>query len=424
MTEKHYDWKNGPAVIQQHSIAKHRILRSYLADYFKTLASIPGQEILKLTLVDGFSGGGRYIHADSKELINGSPLIFLNAVKEAGFLINQNRRKPVHLDVSYFFIDSNQYANRYLEQVLREEGYEKEIGNTIYLRHAKFQDEINGIIEFIQKKSPRNGRSIFVLDQFGYKDVPTALIQNIFNNLPSAEVILTFGVDSFLNFASNSNLTNALIENIGLPDVLQGKTIDEIKSSERNWRLFIQSSLYHGLVSRCGAKHYTPFFVRNKGGHGDYWLIHLSQHHRARDVMTEVHWRNNNHFIHYGGSGLNMFQVVGYDPEYDSDYLKQSKLGFEFDDSARKASIGSLKEQIPSLIYANSEGSSFESLFATTCNQSPASAEIYREAIGQLMEEKDVEVRSLNGGKRRSSQQIKDSDQIIQPRQRRLFFFF
>jgi three-Cys-motif partner protein len=150
MTEKHYDWRNGPAVIQQHSIAKHRILQSYLADYFQTLASIPGQEILKLTLVDGFSGGGRYIHADSKELINGSPLIFLNAVKEAGFLINQNRRKLIHLDVSYFFIDSNLHANRYLERVLREEGYEKEIGNTIHLRHAKFQDEVNGIIEFIQ----------------------------------------------------------------------------------------------------------------------------------------------------------------------------------------------------------------------------------------------------------------------------------
>jgi hypothetical protein len=251
------------------------------------------------------------------------------------------------------------------------------------------------------------------LDQFGYKDVPTMLIQKIFNNLPSAEIILTFGVDSFINFANDSHLTNALLENIGLPDILQGKTIDEIKSSERNWRLFIQSGLYHGIVSRCGAKHYTPFFVRNKDGHGDYWLIHLSQHHRARDVMTEVHWRNNNHFIHYGGSGLNMFQVVGYDPEYDSDYQKQTKLGFEFDDFARKSSIRSLKEQIPGLIYANSEGSSFESLFASTCNHSPASAEIYREAIGQLMEENDVEVRSLNGGKRRSSQQIKCSSHDI-----------
>jgi hypothetical protein len=40
----------------------------------------------------------------------------------------------------------------------------------------------------------------------------------------------------------------------------------------------------------------------------------MSQHHRARDVMTEVHWANNNYFIHYGGAGLDMFQMVGYDP--------------------------------------------------------------------------------------------------------------
>ena len=137
--------------------------------------------------------------------------------------------------------------------------------------------------------------------------------------------------------------------------------------------------------------------------------------------MTEVHWSNNNYFIHYGGPGLDMFHMVGYDPDYDSARRGQFELGFEFDDVARKASIESLLEQIPRIIYANDEGVSFGVLFATTCNESPASAEIYRCAIEQLIAYKTVEVISQDGTRRRSAQQIQTSDQIVAPEQRRLF---
>jgi len=116
-----------------------------------------------------------------------------------------------------------------------------------------------------------------------------------------------------------------------------------------------------------------------------------------------------------------MFHMVGYDPDHDSARKGQFELGFEFDDVARDASIASLMEQIPRLIYANDEGVSFSVLFATTCNESPASAEIYRTAVERLVEQKVVEVVSPDGTKRRSAQQIQASDQIVQPGQRRLF---
>lgn len=422
MAINHYNWKDGPAPIQQHSVAKHRILQSYLSAYFQTLVSSPSQDVLRLTLVDGFAGGGLYYHTDTNELIKGSPFICLNATREADYLINKGRHKPVQLEVSYFFIEAERDAHLHLDKVLREEGHGSALGNTIHLRHAKFQDEADGVIQFIKKKNPKNGRSIFILDQYGYKDVPTGIIQKIFANLPSAEVILTFGVDSFLNFASDKTLTQELLDEVGIPQLWQGRPLAEIKKSERDWRYFIQSTLYKNLVTRCGAEYFTPFFIRNKKGHGDYWLIHMSQHHRARDVMTEVHWDNHNHFIHYGGAGLNMFQMVGYDPDHDNSFKKQFDFGFEFDNVARDASITTLMEQIPRLIYAHDEGISFGELFAKTCNTSPASAEIYRDAIGKLLEEKIIEAISVDGVQRRSGQQVKATDQILPPRQRGFFF--
>lgn len=423
MSVKHYNWEDGPDLIQQHSVAKHKILQSYLAAYFKTLVSSPNQDELRLTIVDGFAGGGQYYHQDTNEVVMGSPFVCLNATKEADFELNRNRRKPLKLDVNYFFIESNKHAYQHLDKVLRDEGYAACLNQNIHLKHGKFQNHVSDIIDFIKNKSPRNGRSIFILDQYGYKEVPTLLIQNIFAKLPSAEVILTFGIDSFINFASDKNLTKELLDEVGISDILDGKSIEEIKSSERNWRYFLQSTLYRSLVTKCGAEFFTPFFVRNNSGHGDYWLIHMSQHFKARDVMTQVHWDNHNHFIHYGGSGLNMFQMVGYDPDYDADFLNQSKLGFEFDDVAKNLSISALREQIPRLIYANEDGMTFGELFAKTCNGSPASASIYQETIHQILQEKIVEVTGVAGENRRSALQIKNNDQITPSNQRKLFGF-
>jgi len=421
MTLKQYNWKDGPDFSQQHSVAKHRILQAYLAAYFRTLVSSPNQDVLRLTLVDGFAGGGLYVHNDTRETVKGSPFIFLEATREAEFVINKDRRKPVQLQVDYFFTEADHHAHLHLDKVLREAGYSDRIGNGIYLEHARFQDKADAIIAFIKMKSPKNGRSIFALDQYGYKEVPTQLLRKIFDALPSAEVILTFGVDSFMNFASDGEQVKDLLDGLGIPDIFGGRSVEEIKSSDRDWRLFLQSTLYRRLVENCGARHFTPFFIRNRGGHGDYWLIHMSQHHRARDVMTEVHWANNNYFIHYGGAGLDMFQMVGYDPVHDANYLQQSPLGFEFDDVARRASIAALNEHIPRRVYADDTGISFGELFATTCNSSPASAQIYRDSIGQLLAEQIIEVVPADGGRRRSAAQIKATDQIIASNQRTLF---
>lgn len=420
---KPYNWKDGPDVIQEHSIAKHNILRSYLTAYFKTLACSPRQDHLRITLVDGFAGGGLYTHHQTKDIIKGSPFICLDAVKEAEYHLNIDKKKPFKIEANYFFVEKDKYAQQHLEQALKKNGYSNQLGNEIILRHCKFDETATDIIDFIKKKSPRNGRSIFILDQYGYKEVPTSLISKIFQKLPSAEVILTFGIDSFLNYASDSTLSAKLLNDVGIPDILEGRSFEQIKTSERDWRLFIQSALYRELVSKCGAKHFTPFFIRNRKGHGDYWLIHLSQHHRARDVMTQVHWQNHNNFIHYGGAGINMFNILGYDPKYTEMFsnTNQNKLGFEFDEDAKALSVETLMEQIPKVVYAHDTGVSFGELFATTCNHSPASAMIYRQAIENLVKHKEVEVISTDGTYKGTAQQIKDSDQIMPPSQRTLF---
>ena len=421
MTLSHYEWSaDGPLpILENHSRAKHEILRGYLAAYVQTLLSNPNRDQFNLTLVDGFCGGGLYQLAGTGEEKPGSPLIMLNALREAEALVNTGRKKPIRFDVDYFFIDAHPDATALLSKVLKVQGYERRIGKDIHVWNADFNSKADVLIEHVKRRMPRNGRAIFLLDQYGYTEVPTDVIHRIMKQVPSAEVILTFNVASLLTYISDKKgQAEALLARAGTPESLKGRSIADIKLNERDWRLFIQACMYPDLVRNCGAQFYTLFFIRSEEGHGDYWLVHFSQHARARDVMTRIHWEKSNFFIHYGGAGLDMFEGLGYAPSLDGSLSDQARLGFEFGEREREDSIRALMEQIPRLIYsAPGEGLVFEAMFATNCNMSPAHAELHKEAIARLRTEKDLEVVR---GKRITGAKIQDGDLIRRPAQIRI----
>lgn len=418
MPRSPYLWPaNGkPAIIKQHSVAKHDVLRTYLIDYIQTLVVSPQHDELRLTLVDGFAGGGIYVHDTTRQTVYGSPFAFLQSAEAAAEILNRSRQKPLQMNIDYFFVelDGNAYAS--LERTLIDQGYGSRIGKDIHLFKSAFETQVASILQFIAKKSPRRGRSIFLLDQYGYSEVPTAQIRGIFQALPAAEVLLTFNVDSFLTYASDSAATKKTLTDIGIPDVLRGRTLEDIKRNEKDWRLYIQSGLYRDLVEACGASYYTLFFIRTDG-HGDYWLVHLSQHPRARDVMARVHWSKNNNFIHYGGAGIDMFRVLGYSADRDSNFTGQDSLGFCFDDIAGESSVSALMTQLPRLIYAHDDGLSFGELFATTCNLSPADSVRYKEALERLAQHKEIDIIAPDGARRLKASTITDKDQLVRAAQ-------
>lgn len=89
-----WDWQTRTfPIIDPHSKVKHQIISEYLQSYVQVLmrnALIPE---LRLSIVDGFCGGGQYHDLDG-EAHFGSPLIALEAVRAAETLINVNRTQP------------------------------------------------------------------------------------------------------------------------------------------------------------------------------------------------------------------------------------------------------------------------------------------------------------------------------------------
>ena len=413
----HYQWSVGGALpsLLRHSEVKHALLRDYLVDYFLTLFVSPGQDQIRLTIVDGFCGGGRYFN-ESKQIVPGSPLVILQSVKVAQALLNQTHqlRKPFTFDIELICVDDDPSAIDHLRSVLVEEGYEPQLrSGAIKLLTGTFVSHANAILQEVARRSPQAGRAVYVLDQYGYDDVPASALSDIFQTLKHGEVMLTFNVDSLINFLSDKNLRD-FERKTALTGAMSAAQLDKQRRTP-GWRRDVQANLYQRIVQHSKAPFFTPFFIRPERGHGDFWLVHLSRHWKARDVMTSAHWRHHTHFVHYAGAGLNMMST-GYAASADNAGRDQG--GFEFDDIAAKRSESDMLVQIPEVLSESHDGITFADFFQQQINSTPATEAMVESALLHLVRERQIEVVDKDGATRNVRKRLQKDDVLRLPSQR------
>ncbi len=416
MSKENHDWRPGePApFIRAHSQVKHRILDEYLQRYVATLTANPRRPQLRLTVVDGFAGGGCYRDEITHEFRPGSPLITLAAMKSASIAAQNSRTNGFNLDVEYFFVEKKRAAFEYLTSTLRDSEFRDCVGGRVHLLRGKVESSIDRIIARVKQRGGGE-RAIFIFDQFGYVDAPFPMIRKVLTQLSNAEVILTFATDFLIDYLSTRPESQKSLGKTGIE--LSAETIEAHKQ-QSHWRWLIQRDLHHEIQRNSGAEHYTPFFIRSKDAHRDFWLIHLSGHARARDVMVGLHWKENNSFAHYGRPGLNM---LGYDQDRDSKLTGISQLPiFRFDGGAREECKSALVDELPKRIADNYQGGLlFNDFFAAITNETPATSEIMKDALRQLAKEGIVEILDKGGKKKRRI--TSGSDTLRYSRQKRLF---
>lgn len=412
-TEEKYEWRINclPPELQQHSAVKHKILEAYVRDYILTLMAPAHIPRLKLTLVDGFSGGGNYV-SESGDLVDGSPLLMLNAVQNARVALNLGRKKPRDIDVSYEFIDIRQETIDHLDFLLDCRSQQKLIDPIdkarIRTTRGAFLDELPRLIQTIQN-AKGGERAIFVLDQYNYDEVPLPAIKRILSTLGAAEVIFTFNVGSLITYLSDHAASLRPMEKIGLDGHIPWSRIRQIKAEEKQrWRVILQQHLADGIKKESGARFMTPFFVRPHGANTwDYWLIHLSNHYRAHDVMKDLHWQYGNMFGHELEHG--MF-LQGYNANADQLYTGQSAL---FDEIASGSCVDNMREHFGQLIYQGSDGVKAGALFESCASNSTGAEQHFQMATRQLHQQKDIVIIGADGRVRRPSQYYGKDDVIL-----------
>ncbi len=404
----HYDWILNGALpeLGLHSYAKHQIFDAYIAAYIRTLTKSHLTRKLKLTLVDGFCGGGRY--AMGGQEVDGSPLRMLASVERAQVELDAARTRGLEIDAEFVFVDANPDHVDFLREVLRQRGYGSRIGRDIHIHPARFEDVSDDIIRRIQAKG-RAHRSLFFLDQYGWSAVTFATIRKIMASLQNPEVILTFMVDHLVNL-----LNQGMIDTPGVAaiDLKRSDVQDMLRMKEqKGWKRLIQNTLYEHIQRNTGADYYSPFFIHPEGGSNrDYWLLHLSRHHQAREEMGKIHWELENTFEHFGRAGFN---ALGFAPSAD---VRDGMLDFGFTDDARTRSEGAVVDQLARMLHARAssgaEPLTKKLLFSTNCNETPVVSSIVDVALTALRAAKDVRVIAPDGAVRRSAVQFGWHDRI------------
>lgn len=410
-----YAWEPGgtPPRLGKHSIAKHDVLSAYLRKYVSVLAGRLEQEQLNLTLVDGFSGGGTYLHPDSGETIFGSPILMLNAMKEAEAVEQLRRKKSFRINAEYFFIDKDPFASACLNNAIAEISIPDNHRDSISVLTGRFSDHLQNVIERVEKRGTSR-RVIFVLDQYGYSDVKLSDVRKIFQRLPNAEVILTLAIDWLVDFISDHENTRQILSNMDLDAELLLRIKEENPST---WREKIQLLLSKQFFALSGAACYTPFFIHSVESHRAYWLLHFSGHSKARDVMTALHWELENHFQHFGGSG---FGMLGFDPRRTTVQSLRT-IPFDFDLSAKAETREALLAEIPRRVAALSDAVPFGTFFDRYVNDTPATKQMFEECIQILSKDGEIKVRNATGKSRRPGVKLADEDVLVIPKQK-IFF--
>lgn len=409
MAKKDYDWENG-AVLEEHSKKKHSVLKEYFRQYLITRCQVPHQERFRLAIVDGFSGGGLY-----KCGSYGSPLIFVNTLIEATNEINFYRTtqgcKTVIVDCLLIFNDYSPDAISQLKinitpHLIRV----KEEAPNLNIQIEYHSSEFEIIYEEIKKRLVlyKTSNVLFNLDQCGYSNVTSHIIRDIISTWRSAEVILTFMIDSMLAFLSPYKKTSYVPLEPEMREKIELMLKDKGLLSTQEWLGEAEKIAYTHLKG-CAA-FVSPFSINNPTG-WRYWLMHFANSHRARQVYNNILHNDTESQAHFGRSGLNMFS---YTPDHKGAlYL--------FNTDSRKAAKEDLYDDIPRLVAQSGDAMSMIDFYGAAYSETPAHSDDIHEMI---IENPDLEVITETGGSRRKANTIKTSDVLKLTDQRNIIFTY
>ena len=395
MAKKPYDWKT--TRLDDHSKQKHKVIGEYFRQYLITRCKIPQQEKFRLSVVDAFSGAGKYACGNY-----GSPLIFIETLKKSLVEINTTRAangmKQIEIECLFIFNDADKEAIELLKENVTP--FLADIKATCPQLHVQmhyFSEDFDKIYTDLKTSLQSSyGNVMFNLDQYGSKDVNREIIKDIFQTWKSAEAFLTFSIGTVLTYISmNKEKNSVLTKDEDLLKEIYALT-EATVLNKKEWLALVEKVIF----SRLGelAPYSTPFSIHNKEG-WRYWLLHFANSPRARQVFNDVLHENSSAQIHIGRSGLRMLSA---EPSEGTPYL--------FDTTSREAAKKELYEDIPRLITEQGDAMNVGDFRARIYNETPAHSD---DINAMILANPDLEVlTSDGGGARRSANAIRSEDTI------------
>lgn len=379
--------------------------------YLAVRCQFPAQTKFRLSIVEGFAGGGRYKCGTA-----GSPLIFIEELRAAAESFNLRRKAEgmAPLDIECFLIlndaDSETLAllKSHAEPMLAEikQNVPKLHIQTEYMSEP-FETAYPRIKEMLLKGRYQN--VIFNLDQCGHSHVDAATLREISVSFTSAEIFYTFAVASLIAFLQKAN-PKLVLARLGFLGVTQTDlSVLEGQLSNRAW-LGAAERLVFESFKGC-ADYVSPFSINNPEG-WQYWLIHFANNYRARQEYNNVLHANKTAQAHFGRSGLHM---LSFDPNHDANKL------YLFDDADRDRAKQQLMEDIPRLVTEFGDAVNVGQFYGSIYNMTPSHTQDIHAA---MIENPDLAVLTEAGNERRKPNTITPADTLRMKQQITFFPMF
>ncbi len=317
--------KNVTWSMDDHTHAKHVILRKYLDAWFPIMVSFND----RLLLIDGFAGPGEY---EGGEI--GSPLVMIDALLQHSYVPVRQK------EVIFLFVEKDPARLQYLHQLLQQREERGDFPPTMKYRlwEGTFSDTMDTILSHVEAQQVSLIPTFAFIDPFGYSDTPMSLIKRLMEHY-GCEVLINFMYEEVNRFLTANYRTKAQqYDELFGTDEWQTIITDQPDSRERALRIH---DLYQNqLINYAGAKYVRSFCMRNKRNSRDYYLFFATKHLKGMEAMKRAMWKVDPTGTYQFSDFTNPHQLLLFDqPDYT---LLQTLLSDKF--RGRNVSLQDIEE--------------------------------------------------------------------------------
>ncbi len=297
---------------EQHTLAKHDLLRGYLQAWFPILALGKNSRVV---FIDGFAGPGVY-----KDGQPGSPIIALQTLVEHSSF---SKLRNTHFE--FIFIEERDDRFSSLEAELRRFWNQYPAGKPRNINIALHNSSFVSVAKELITTTPFHQYPVLAfIDPFGWSGVPMDTISAF---LPSrqSEVLFNFAFDSVNRFVDDRRpeISHHFPKLFGTDT----KNLREARTLRGDERKNYLHNLYLSQLKKKGGFIYTRSFemIDNKRGRTAYYLMFGTRHHKGLEVMKDAMWSldpvSGRRFSGFAGD-----QQMLFDPEPDLNSLRKALL--------------------------------------------------------------------------------------------------
>jgi three-Cys-motif partner protein len=251
--------------IQPHTVAKHEILKRYLAAWFP----IVGSKFRNLIYIDGFCGPGRYSGGEP-----GSPIVAIEQALKHSDLLQGRYVRFRFVDEKKAYID---HLNAELSQITIPSNF------NVVTNAGEFALDIETQFASGDLRSIEPSATFAFIDPFGFSGIPFDLVHRLLSR-DRTEIFINIMADSVNRFLSHpeQSIRSHIVDLFGTDEVLNighegSDRIDKL-------RLLYQDQL------KKHARFVRYFEMRDGNNRPIYFLFFATNHPLGQTKMKQAFW--------------------------------------------------------------------------------------------------------------------------------------